>query len=290
MNTFKTALLLTTLTIVLMAIGAHFGGRNGVVIAFVVAAATNFFSYFYSDKMALAMYRAQPATREQLPRVYQVVERMTGRMNIPMPRIYVIPDDSPNAFATGRNPNHAAVAVTRGILNLLNDEELEGVLAHELGHVRNRDILTSSVAATLAGAITMLASFARWGMIFGGMGGGDRRERGGGGGIGALFMIILAPIAATLIQLAISRSREYEADATGAHITGNPYALASALEKLDAYSKRLPLQASASTAHLFIVAPLISSGGIASLFATHPPIKDRIARLLGRPSTTGQVS
>jgi heat shock protein HtpX len=265
-----------------MAIGAYFGGRNGVVIAFLIAAATNFFSYFYSDKRALAVYRAVPATREELPRVYQVVERMTGRMNIPMPRIYVIPDDSPNAFATGRNPNHAAVAVTRGILNLLNDEELEGVLAHELGHVRNRDILTSSVAATLAGAITMLASFARWGMIFGGFGGGDRRER-GGGGIGALFMIILAPIAATLIQLAISRSREYEADATGAHITGNPYALASALEKLDAYSKRLPLQASASTAHLFIVAPLISSGGIASLFATHPPIKDRIARLIGRP-------
>ena len=281
MNTFKTTLLLTTLTIGLMAIGAYFGGRNGVVIAFVIAAATNFVSYFYSDKMALAMYKAQPVTREQLPRVYQVVERMIGRMNIPMPRIYVIPDDSPNAFATGRNPNHAAVAVTRGILNLLTDEELEGVLAHELGHVRNRDILTSSVAATLAGAITMLASFARWGMIFGGMGGGDRRER--GGGIGALVMIIVAPIAATLIQLAISRSREYEADATGAHITGNPYALASALEKLDAYSKRLPLQASASTAHLFIVAPLISSGGIASLFATHPPIKDRIARLTGRP-------
>ena len=281
MNTFKTALLLTTLTIGLMMIGAYFGGRNGVVIAFLIAAVTNFVSYFYSDKMALAMYRAQPVTREQLPRVYQVVERMIGRMNIPMPRIYVIPDDSPNAFATGRNPNHAAVAVTRGILNLLTDEELEGVLAHELGHVRNRDILTSSVAATLAGAITMLASFARWGMIFGGMGGSGRRER--GGGIGALFMIILAPVAATLIQLAISRSREYEADATGAHITGNPYALASALEKLDAYSKRLPLQASASTAHLFIVAPLISSGGIASLFATHPPIKDRIARLTGRP-------
>jgi heat shock protein HtpX len=287
MNTFKTTLLLTTLTIFLMAIGAYFGGRNGVVIAFLVAAATNFVSYFYSDKMALAMYRAVPVTREELPRVYQVVERMIGRMNIPMPRIYVIPDDSPNAFATGRNPNHAAVAVTRGILNLLTDEELEGVLAHELGHVRNRDILTSSVAATLAGAITMLASFARWGMIFGGMGGGDRRER-GGGGIGALVMIIVAPIAATLIQLAISRSREYEADATGAHITGNPYALASALEKLDAYSKRLPLQASASTAHLFIVAPLISSGGIASLFATHPPIKERIARLIGRP-TNGPI-
>jgi len=289
MNTFKTALLLTTLTLFLMAIGAYFGGRNGVLIAFVVAAATNFVSYFYSDKIALAAYRAQPVAREQLPRAYAVVERMIGRMNLPMPRIYVIPDDSPNAFATGRDPNHAAVAVTRGILNLLNDEELEGVLAHELGHVRNRDILTSSVAATLAGAITMLASFARWGMIFGGLGGGDRR-RSGGGGIGALFMIILAPIAATLIQLAISRSREYEADATGAQITGNPYALASALEKLDAYSKRLPLEATASTAHLFIVAPLISSGGIASLFATHPPIKDRIARLTGRPPMSGPVS
>src|SRR5277367_2931312 len=176
MNTFKTALLLTTLTIFLMAIGAHFGGRNGVVIAFVIAAATNFFSYFYSDKMALAMYKAQPVTREQLPRVYQVVERMIGRMNIPMPKIYVIPDDSPNAFATGRNPNHAAVAVTRGILNLLSDEELEGVLAHELGHVRNRDILTSSVAATLAGAITLLAQTARFASLFGG---GNRDGRRG---------------------------------------------------------------------------------------------------------------
>jgi heat shock protein HtpX len=282
MNTFKTALLLTTLTISLMAVGAYFRGRDGMIVAFAIAAATNFVSYFYSDRMALAMYRAVPVTRAELPRAYQVVERMAGRMNIPMPRIYVIPDDSPNAFATGRNPSHAAVAVTRGILSLLDDEELEGVLAHELGHVRNRDILTSSVAATLAGAITMLASFARWGMIFGGFGGGGRRER-GGGGIGALAMILVAPIAATLIQLWISRTREFEADATGAHITGNPYALARALEKLDAYSRRLPLQASAATAHLFIVAPLISSGGIASLFATHPPIKDRIARLVGRP-------
>ncbi len=289
MNTFKTALLLTVLTLFLMAVGAHFGGRNGVVIAFVVAAATNFFSYFYSDKLALKMYRAVPATRDELPRVYQVVERMTGRMGIPMPKIYVIPDDSPNAFATGRNPQHASVAVTRGILNLLNDEELEGVLAHELGHVKNRDILTSSIAATLAGAITMIASFARWGMIFGGMGGGGGRRDRDGGGIGALVMILVAPVAATLIQLAISRSREYEADATGAHLTGNPYALASALEKLDAYSKRLPMQASASTAHLFIVAPLISSGGIASLFSTHPPIKERIARLTGRPSGQGPI-
>src|SRR5271155_6117962 len=286
MNTFKSTLLLVTLTLFLILIGDYFGGQNGMILAFLLSVVFNFGTYFFSDKIALKMYNAQPVTREQLPRAYAAVERLTAKQGLPMPKIYVLPTESPNAFATGRNPQHASVAVTHGILQLLDDEELEGVLAHELGHVRNRDILTSSVAATLAGAITMLASFARWGMIFGGMGGGDRRER-GGGGIGALFMIILAPIAATLIQLAISRSREYEADATGAHLTGNPYALASALEKLDAYSKRLPLQASASTAHLFIVAPLITSGGIASLFATHPPIKDRIARLIGRPSMTG---
>src|ERR1700760_2184571 len=229
MNTLKTAFLLTALTLFLMVIGLYFGGRNGMILAFFIAAGMNFFSYFYSDKLALSMYRAQPVTREQLPRVYNVVERMTQRMGLPMPKIYVIPTNSPNAFATGRNPSHASVAVTEGILNLLNDEELEGVLAHELGHVRNRDILTSSIAATLAGAITLLAHVGRFAMIFGGYGGGDRRDR-DGGGIGALFMLILAPIAATLIQLAVSRSREYEADATGAHITGNPYALASALE------------------------------------------------------------
>lgn len=286
MNTFKTAFILTLLTLLLLFVGAHFGGRNGIVIAFIIAAATNFISYFYSDKIALAMYRAQPVTREQLPRVYQVVERMTQRIGIPMPKIYVIPSDSPNAFATGRNPQHASVAVTQGILQLLNDEELEGVLAHELGHVRNRDILTSSIAATIAGAITLLAEIGRWGMIFGGMGGRDERER--GGGLGALFMLILAPIAATLIQLWVSRTREFEADATGAKITGNPYALASALEKLDAYSKRVPLPATATTAHMFIVAPLITSGGIASLFMTHPPIPKRIERLIGRPSLYGR--
>ena len=197
-----------------------------------------------------------------------------------MPRIYVIPSDSPNAFATGRNPKHAAVAVTQGILNLLNDEELEGVLAHELGHVRNRDILTSSIAATLAGAITLLAQTARWASFFGGAGGGRDGRRGMDGG--GLFMLILAPIAATLIQLAVSRSREYEADATGAHVTGNPYALASALQKLDAYSKQLPMQASPSTAHLFIVAPLISGASFANLFSTHPPMARRIERLTGR--------
>jgi heat shock protein HtpX len=234
----------------------------------------NFFSYFYSDKLALSMYRAQPVTREQLPRVYQIVERILPRMGLPMPRIYVIPTESPNAFATGRNPSHAAVAVTQGILNLLNDEELEGVLAHELGHVKNRDILTSSIAATLAGAVTLLAHFS--GMLGGGR---DSRSRGGG-----ILMFFLAPLAATLIQLAVSRSREYEADATGAHTTGNPYALASALQKLEAYSRRLPMQASPSTAHLFIVAPLISGAGFANLFSTHPPMAKRIERLTGRPA------
>jgi heat shock protein HtpX len=282
MNTFKTALLLTALTLFLVFLGGRFGGTDGMIIALVIAAAMNFFSYFYSDKLALAMYRAQPVTREQLPRAYQVVERMTQRMGLPMPKIYVIPNESPNAFATGRNPKHASVAVTEGILSLLNDEELEGVLAHELGHVKNRDILTSSIAATLAGAITLLARMGWWAGLFGGMGGGrDDRER--GGGLGGLFMLILAPIAATLIQLAVSRSREYEADATGAHITGNPYALASALQKLDTYSKRLPLQASPSTAHLFIVAPFLSGVSFANLFATHPPIAKRIERLIGRP-------
>jgi heat shock protein HtpX len=290
MNTFKTALLLTALTLCLVLLGEHYGGRNGMILAFVFAAGLNFFSYFYSDKLALTMYRAQPASREQLPRVYQVVERMTQRIGLPMPKIYVIPSDSPNAFATGRNPKHASVAVTQGILNLLNDDELEGVLAHELGHVRNRDILTSSIAATLAGAITMLARLGFWASIFTG-GGGDSRDRDrGGGGMGGLFMLILAPIAATLIQLAISRSREYEADATGAQITGNPYALASALEKLDAYSKRLPLQASPSNAHLFIVQPLLSGRDFASLFATHPPIPKRIERLIGRSSVYGAQS
>jgi heat shock protein HtpX len=209
---------------------------------------------------------------------------MTQRIGLPMPKINVIPSDSPNAFATGRNPKHASVAVTQGILNLLNDEELAGVLAHELGHVRNRDILTSSIAATLAGAITILAHTGRFAMIFGGYGGRDRDRD--GGGIAALFMLILAPIAATMIQLAVSRSREYEADATGAHMTGNPYALASALQKLDAYSKRLPLGATPSTAHLFIVQPLISGASFANLFSTHPPIAKRVERLLGRPSQT----
>ncbi|HTZ96250.1 MAG TPA: zinc metalloprotease HtpX [Terriglobales bacterium] len=281
-NTFKTAFFLTLLTLLLMFIGRAFGGQNGMILALGLAVVMNFVSYFYSDKIALAMYRAQPVTREELPRAYEIVERLTQKIGIPMPKIYVIPNDSPNAFATGRNPSHASVAVTQGILNLLNDEEMEGVLAHELGHVNNRDILISSVAATIAGAITMLASMGRWAMIFGGMG-GDREERGGGGGLAALFMLILAPIAATLIQLAVSRSREYQADASGAHYTGNPYALASALSKLDAYSRRLPMQATPSTAHLFIIQPLLGMN-FGNLFSTHPPIAKRIERLTGRPA------
>src|SRR5215471_12254902 len=269
MNTLKTAALLTALTLIAIGIGQYFGGRQGMIYAFFIAVAMNFFSYFFSDKIALAMNGARPVTREQLPRVYRVVEQLTQRVGLPVPRIYVIPTDSPNAFATGRNPSHAAVAVTQGILGMLDDEELEGVLAHELGHVRNRDILISSVVATLAGAITLLARFEFW------FGGRDDRDRGGG-----ILTLILAPIAAVLIQLAVSRAREYQADATGAHITHNPYALARALKKLDAYSKRIPMAVPASTAHLFIVQPFL--GTLGNLFSTHPPIPKRIERLTGR--------
>src|SRR6476660_4165007 len=289
-NTFKTAFLLTALTLLLMFFGRYFGGQNGMFLALAFAAVMNFVSYFYSDKIALAMYRAKPITREELPRAYAAVERLTQKIGIPMPKMYLIPTESPNAFATGRNPAHASVAVTNGILQLLNDEELEGVLAHELGHVNNRDILISSVAATIAGAITMLASMGRWAMIFGGYERNDRDNR--GGGLAALFMLIVAPIAASLIQLAVSRSREYQADATGAHFTGNPYALASALQKLDAYSRRLPLQATPSTAHLFFIPPFlgVSAGMFANLFSTHPPIAKRIERLTGRPADTASSS
>ena len=281
MNGFKTTILLTAMTLLLVLAGEYLGGQNGAILAFVIAAATNFFSYFFSDKIALSIYGARPVTREELPRAYEVVERLAAKASIPMPKIYVIPTDSPNAFATGRSPQHASVAVTHGILQLLNDEELEGVLAHELGHVRNRDILTSSIAATLAGAITILARMAFW---FG-LGGGDRREREGGG----LIMMLLAPFAAMLIQLWVSRTREYEADASGAHLTGNPYALASALEKISTASRQVPLIASPSTAHLFIVQPLLGGDTLASLFSTHPPIKKRIERLIGRTSVYGTL-
>jgi heat shock protein HtpX len=276
MNTLKTAFLLTLMTLLMLAIGSYFGGERGMIMAFVLAAIMNFVSYFFSDKIALAIYGAKPVTREEAPRVYAIVERLTQRTGLPMPKIFVIPTESPNAFATGRNPEHASVAVTQGILGLLTDEELEGVLAHELGHVRNRDILISSVAATIAGAITMLARMAFW---FGGS--RDDRDR---SPIGGLLMLILAPIAAMLIQMAVSRSREYAADETGAHITGNPYALASALAKLDAYSRRVPMQATASTAHLFIIQPLLGGMDFASLFSTHPPTAKRIERLTGRPA------
>ncbi|SRR6266481_1591214 len=270
MNTLKTAFLLTLLTLLMIGIGEYFGGQSGMTYALIFAVIMNFGSYFLSDKIALSMNGARPVTREQLPRAYEIVERLTQHAGLPMPRIYVIPTESPNAFATGRNPQHAAVAVTEGILRLLDDEELEGVLAHELGHVRNRDILISSVAATLAGAITMLARLEFW------FGGRDDNRSGG------LLTMILAPIAAMLIQMAVSRSREYEADATGAHFTHNPYGLARALQKLDAYSKRIPMAAPASTAHLFIVQPLLGAS-LGNLFSTHPPIAKRIERLTGRP-------
>jgi heat shock protein HtpX len=281
-NVFKTTLLLTVMTLLLMLAGRAFGGQNGMLLALAFAAVMNFVSYFFSDKIALAAYRAQPVSREDLPRVYNIVERLSQKVGLPMPKVYLIPTDSPNAFATGRNPNHASVAVTQGIMGLLNDEELEGVIAHELGHVRNRDILISSIAATLAGAITWLASMARWGMIFGGMR-GEREDR-GGGGIAAIAMMVLAPFAAMLIQLAVSRSREYGADDTGAHWTGNPYALASALAKIDAYAKQRPLIASPSTAHLFIIQPFLGGMSLGNLFSTHPPTAKRIERLTGRPA------
>jgi heat shock protein HtpX len=277
-NTLKTTLLLTAMTLLLLFVGDAVGGQNGLVFALVLAGVMNFVAYFFSDKIALAIYRAQPVTREELPRVYRVVEQLTQRLGLPMPKIFVIPNESPNAFATGRNPAHASVAVTQGILNLLDDEELEGVLAHEIGHVRNRDILISSIAATLAGAVTMVARMAYYASLFSG---GSRDDRDRGGALGALAALIVAPIAAMLIQLAVSRSREYAADESAAHFTGNPYALARALQKLDAYSKRVPMVAGASTAHLFIVQPMIGMD-FASLFSTHPPIEKRIERLTGR--------
>lgn len=281
-NAFKTALLLTALTLLLMGLGRVFGGENGMLLALGIAVVTNFIAYFFSDKIALATYRAQPVTREQLPRAYNLVERLAQKIGLPMPKVYLIPTDSPNAFATGRNPQHASVAVTQGVLDLLKDDELEGVLAHELGHVNNRDILISSIAATIAGAVTFIS---RFGFFFGGSSNREERE---GGAFGGLLMLIVAPIAAMLIQLAVSRSREYQADATGAHITGNPYALASALAKLDAYSRRSPLLATPSTAHLFIIQPFLGMN-FGSLFSTHPPIAKRIERLTGRPAEFSEV-
>jgi heat shock protein HtpX len=284
-NNFKTAFLLTAMTVFLVLVGQALGGRNGAVMAFCIAAAMNFFSYFFSDKLAIMSSGAQPVSREELPRVYQIVERLCAKSGLPMPKIYVIPTGSPNAFATGRNPNHASVAVTAGILDLLSDDELEGVLAHELGHVRNRDILISSIAATFAGAVTILARMAGYAAMFGG-GGRDRDRDGGGGIFGALAMMILAPIAALLIQMAVSRSREYQADATGAHFTGNPGALASALRKMENFAARVPMRASPATAHMYIIQPLLGGISFGNLFSTHPPTAERIARLTGmRPES-----
>jgi heat shock protein HtpX len=285
-NNLKTAFLLTAMTVFLVLVGQALGGRNGAVMAFFIAGAMNFFSYFFSDKLAIMSSGAQPVTREELPRVYQIVERLCAKTGLPMPKIYVIPTGSPNAFATGRNPSHASVAVTAGILDLLNDDELEGVLAHELGHVRNRDILISSIAATFAGAVTILARMAGWAAMFGGGGGRDRDRDGGGGVISAIAMMILAPIAAMLIQMAVSRSREYQADATGAHFTGNPGALASALRKMETNAVRVPMQASPATAHMYIIQPLLGGISFGNLFSTHPPTAERIARLTGmRPGS-----
>ena len=264
------------LTVLLVFLGGAFGGRQGMIMAFMFATAMNMFSYWFSDKIVLRMYGAKEVSEAEAPMLYSVTRDLAMKMSMPMPKVYIIPSDAPNAFATGRNPRHAAVAATEGILRLLTREELTGVMAHEMGHVRNRDILIGTIAATIAGAISMLANIAQWAMIFG----GGRRDddEGRGGMIGAIAMIILAPIAAALIQMAISRSREYEADATGARICGNPLWLANALRKLDAGSQRVPLNANPATAHMFIVNPL-RGGGMLSLFSTHPPMEERIARL-----------
>jgi heat shock protein HtpX len=279
-NAIKTAFLLGLLTALIVAIGAYFGGQGGAALALVFAGAMNFFSYWFSDRIVLAATHARPVSREESPRLYSIVERLCGRSGLPTPRLYLLPEAAPNAFATGRNPSHAAVAVTQGILQLLDDEEMEGVLAHELSHVKNRDILISSVAATLAGAVMFIANMAKWGAIFGGFGG--RRDDREGGVLGLLVAIIVAPLAAMLIQMAVSRSREYEADASGAQLAGHPYGLARALEKLDVSSKRIPMAAAggAATSHLFIVKPF-SGAALANLFSTHPPIPERIRRLVG---------
>jgi heat shock protein HtpX len=276
MRILRTTFLLTALTLVLITLGAYFGGRNGMTMALIIAAALNAIAYFFSDKIALMSSGAQPITREQLPRLYEVMERLAAKANLPVPKLYVIPEAAPNAFATGRNPSHASVAVTEGLLQLMNDDELEGVIAHELSHVRNYDILISSIAATIAGAITYLARMGYWANLFGGARDDDRE----GGGFAGILMLILAPIAAFLLQLGISRQREYSADATGARMVGQPYGLISALQKLGAYNKRIPTTTlPPTTAALCIVKPMFGSETLSSLFSTHPPLEDRIAAL-----------
>jgi len=277
MNRLKTTLLLSLLTVLMVLLGSAIGGKTGMVFAFFMAAAMNFFSYWFSDKIVLKMYGAQEVGERDHPAFYGIVRRLAIKAGLPMPKVYVIPDDSPNAFATGRNPGHAAVAATEGILRILSADELEGVMAHELAHVQNRDILIGTIAATFAGAISMLGNMLQWGAILGAGRGDD--EDGGGGFVGTLVMAIIAPIAAMLIQMAVSRSREYLADESGARICGNPLALASALRKLDSASRMLPMQAARpASAHLFIVNPL-AGGTMMRLFSTHPPMDERIRRL-----------
>jgi heat shock protein HtpX len=286
-NWFKTTLLLGVMTAIVVFIGRLLGGQQGMVLAFVIAMGMNFFSYWYSDKIVLRMYRAREVGPGERPELYQMVRELAQGAEIPMPRVYTIPEESPNAFATGRNPEHAVVAVTEGLLKLMSREEIMGVISHELAHVKNRDILIGSIAATMAGAVMILATMARWTAFFGG-GGRDNEEGGGLGIIGVLAMSMLAPIAAMLVQMAISRSREYQADATGAKVSGHPAWLADALGKLGGYSKRIPLQANPSTAHMFIVNPL-SGSSLMNLFSTHPPLEERIARLRGSGGQGGAV-
>jgi heat shock protein HtpX len=275
MNVFRTTLLLTALTLLFVLVGQAVGGTDGAVFAFALAVVMNMGAYWFSDKLVLTMYRAQPISPNEAPRLYSMVKELATNAGLPMPKLYLIPSQSPNAFATGRNPQNAVVAVTEGIMSLLSEEELRGVLAHELAHVRNRDMLVGSIAATLAGAISMLAFMARWAAIFGG---GGRDDRDNGGAIGLLAAAIVAPIAAMLIQLAVSRTREYGADSSGARIAGSPYGLASALEKLEMAAQRRPLQANPASAHLFIVNP-IRGKSVWNLLSTHPPIQERVRRL-----------
>jgi heat shock protein HtpX len=277
MRAVKTFFLLTALTMLLVLAGNAIAGQRGMTFALFFAVLMNGGAYFFSDKIALMSSGAKPVSREQLPRLYQVMERLTAKARLPMPKLYVIPQPAPNAFATGRNPSHASVAVTAGLMDLMNDDELEGVIAHELSHVRNYDILITSIAATLAGAITWIASMGRWALIFGGFGGSRDDER--GGGLTALVMLIVAPLAAMLIQLGISRQREFAADASGARMVGYPDGLISALEKLGAYNKRIPMNVPATTASLFIVAPLTAGQVFSGMFSTHPPLTERIAVL-----------
>lgn len=279
MKILRTGVLLILLSVLLVVAGGAIGGQSGLKIALGIAVVMNAISYFFSDKIALASSGAQRVSREQVPRLYEVMERLSAKARLPMPTLYVIPEPAPNAFATGRNPQHASVAVTQGLLELMNDEELEGVIAHELSHVRNYDILTSSIAATIAGAITYLASMGRWAMIFGGYG-RDRDDDRGGGGLAAILMIFLAPFAAMMLQLFLSRTREFSADETGARMVGQPYGLISALQKLGAYNQRIPTTSvSPSTSALCIVKPLFGGGGLTSLFSTHPPLEKRIQAL-----------